>query len=65
MCVLYNIKSINFGNKKEIDRDYAQKLAALSQQIEKVDEAYKKDLEKLHARQEDLDKQLESMLENM
>lgn len=46
-----------------IEKDYSQKLANIQAQVEKTDESYRKDSEKLMVRKDDLDKQLESLME--
>ena len=47
----------------KIEKDYSQKLANSQAQLDKAEEAYRKDSEKLTTRKDDLDKQLESLME--
>jgi hypothetical protein len=48
-----------------VEKEYNAKHVGIVTALEKADEHYKKEVEKLVLRKEDLDKQLESMMEKL
>ena len=46
-----------------VEKEYATKIQNATAAVDKAEETYKKEVEKMLARKDDLDKQMESMLE--
>jgi hypothetical protein len=51
--------------QKRIDREYSQKCSVITTALDKSEDVFKKDMDKLVTRKEDLDKQLEIMIEKL